>query len=603
MSSRYQFKTIEELYSAIDLWISDQDSAIKTYGHINTWYVNNRINIISVQNIYELKKKEQIAFQFFINKKFRESEIIYKEIIDQKGLKEISFKNFAFLCGMRGDKLGIEKNIKKALEINPNYFEGYIILGNIYKERNDFKEVILCYEQALKIKPNSYQTLNNLGNIYKSQGFLEQAISSYKKALKIKPGIFTTLINLGEAYTQLAEIKKAIKFLKLAIKQNPQSEFGFFYLANAYKKKNDFNSAILNYKKALSINSNLIEALSNLALTFSEKGEHTKSLSSYQDALKIDPNNKEINKNIGMEYLLLGDFKKGWIKYEYRKIKKQFNPDSKRLTSFDQLNFKEPLLIVSEQGLGDTVQFMRYIPHIMKNGLKIVFAVEEKLHKLIITSKIHPNPINQNSARLFYEHRWLPLLSLPKLLGITEKSPIITKPYISSSKELIQKWKIIFQKEKQPIVGLNWQGNPNVEKDGVKGRSMKLEELSKLSKGNFKFLSLQKGYGSEQLNKCSFRKDFVSFQPTVDETWDFLETLAIIINCDLVITTDTCVAHLSGAVGKKTFLLLHSSSDWRWGYKTDKSFWYPSLYLYRQEFKNSWQEVVERLSCDLEKLF
>ena len=185
----------------------------------------------------------------------------------------------------------------------------------------------------------------------------------------------------------------------------------------------------------------------------------------------------------------------------------------------------------------------------------------------------------------------MPLLSLPKILNVSNSLPIITKPFIKTSKDLVVRWRLIFDKEKKAIIGINWQGNPNVDKEGVKGRSMKLEEFASIKKNTFKFLSLQKGYGSEQLPVYSFKDNFVSFQDIVNQTWDSLETVAIIENCDLIITTDTCVAHLAGAIGKKTFLLLHSCSDWRWGIDSENTFWYPSIKLFRQKIKNKWSQA------------
>ena len=147
-------------------------------------------------------------------------------------------------------------------------------------------------------------------------------------------------------------------------------------------------------------------------------------------------------------------------------------------------------------------------------------------------------------------------------------------------------------------MGINWQGNPSIEKDTLKDRSIPLEMFYSIIKSNnISFLSLQKGFGSEQLDNCSFKDKFVSCQDEINKIWDFNETAAIIENCDLIITSDTAIAHLAGGLGKKTFLLLQNIPDWRWGLKGEKTFWYPSVKLFRQEsINNNWVEVVNKIS-------
>ena len=170
-----------------------------------------------------------------------------------------------------------------------------------------------------------------------------------------------------------------------------------------------------------------------------------------------------------------------------------------------------------------------------------------------------------------------------------------------SKNELNKKWKKILSKEKRPIVGINWQGNPTVEKDNLIGRSLPLETFSTIARNNnCKFLSLQKGFGSEQLDHCSFKNKFVECQPQIDTTWDFLENTSIIDNCDLIITSDTSIAHLAGGMGKPTWLLLHHMPDWRWGMEGSSTFWYPSMRLFRQKERHNWQEVMERVSSALQ---
>ncbi|MDP6171909.1 MAG: hypothetical protein QF702_07110, partial [Prochlorococcaceae cyanobacterium ETNP2_MAG_10] len=194
---------------------------------------------------------------------------------------------------------------------------------------------------------------------------------------------------------------------------------------------------------------------------------------------------------------------------------------------------------------------------------------------------------------------WSPLLSVPRYLDVSPDNPIITEPYIKTTEELITKWKDILSVEQRPIIGINWQGSHTSTV-----RSFPLETFAPIAQySNASLLSLQKGSGSEQLDNCSFQDRFVGSQEQINNTWDFLETAAIIANCDLVITSDTSVAHLAGGMGKTTWLLLKKVPDWRWGLKGDTSFWYPSMRLFRQKERGDWDAVIQRVTAAINKEF
>jgi ADP-heptose:LPS heptosyltransferase len=247
---------------------------------------------------------------------------------------------------------------------------------------------------------------------------------------------------------------------------------------------------------------------------------------------------------------------------------------------------------------------MRYALTLRDRGRTVSLCAPEKLHTLIQASGIDTSPLTPAQANQANECQWIPLLSVPRHLEVSPENPIITEPYIKTTDELTTKWKGILANEKQPIIGINWQGNPSHEKTNSKGRSLPLETFASIAaKTNGSLLSLQKGFGSEQLETCSFRDHFVSCQDQINETWDFLETAAIIANCDLVITSDTSVAHLAGGMGKTTWLLLKTVPEWRWGLEGENTFWYSSMHLFRQKERGNWDEVMERVAEALQKEF
>jgi hypothetical protein len=247
---------------------------------------------------------------------------------------------------------------------------------------------------------------------------------------------------------------------------------------------------------------------------------------------------------------------------------------------------------------------MRYLSILKNQGIALSLCAQEPLHRLIKVSGIDVILTTPEEGNQISQGYWVPLLSIPKYLNVAPDNPIIVEPYIKSTSELCEKWHCLLSAEHRPIIGINWQGNLSHEKTNLIGRSFHLETFAPVcTKTNGTLVSLQKGFGSEQLNSCSFKDRFVSFQDKVNETWDFLETAALIANCDLVITNDTSVAHLAGGMGKSTWLLLKKIPEWRWGLEGDTTFWYPSMLLFRQDEPGNWNEVMQRVAEKLQRNF
>ena len=259
------------------------------------------------------------------------------------------------------------------------------------------------------------------------------------------------------------------------------------------------------------------------------------------------------------------------------------------------------MLLVTEQGLGDTLQFMRYAAAFKDQGFDVSICAQPKLHTLIQVSGISEHPLSPYEASQVKEGYWLPLLSAPRYLAINNSDAVLNAPYIKTNAELFSRWKRLLSKENKLIIGINWQGNPETEKMTLQGRSLPLEAFYYITSNHeISLVSLQKGFGSEQLEQCNFKNKFVTCQSQVNDTWDFLETAAIIANCDLIITNDTAVGHLAGGLGKPTWLLLHKVPDWRWGLKGDTTIWYPSMRLFRQSKHGDWNKVMKRVNDSLQ---
>jgi Flp pilus assembly protein TadD len=480
---------------------------------------------------------EQQAQSWIKQGNFEAAETIYQKLIATGNQNPITYSNLAAICHLSGRTTEMIALLRQALALKPDFPEALSNLGIALQEQGDLEGAITSYQEALRYKPDSAEALSNLGTLLKDQGNLEGAIECFDKALSAKP-------DYAEAH---------------------------------------FNRA------------NVLEEL----------GDVDGATTAYETALLQKENYPEAHKNFSMLLLLKGDYQQGWQRYEWRfnspkdpsplHAKPKAAPwDGKHLLPNDKL------LIVSEQGFGDMLQFMRYALPLKQQGVAVSLCAQPKLHGLIQASGIDDHPITPEQANAVADGYWIPLLSLPKYLGVTPSNPIVTEPYLNTSDQLVSQWRDILATERRPIIGINWQGNPEHEKTNSLGRSLPLEAFGPLADiPAISLLSLQKGYGSEQWERCSFKDRFVSCQKLVNETWDFLETAAIIVHCDLVITSDTAVAHLAAGLGKPTWLLLKSIPEWRWGLKGETSFWYPSMRLFRQRERGNWNEVLERVALEL----
>ena len=585
---------------------------------------------------------ENQANALFGKGKIGEAEEIYRRIVLSGEASHNVYLKLAIISGKRGDVdemieflnlgLSIESNcpeshfllgtalkvkdkinhaidsFEKAIELNPKYPQAYFNLGNCQMHKGDFNKAIDLYHKAISINSKYPQAYFNMAKALIQKGDLEQAIDSYDRALLLDPSYIEALINLGTALIDYGDLKSAINTFNKALKIDSKSFLAYNNLGTALLENGDTIDAICSIKKAIIINSKYAEAYFNLGNAFHEKGEFFNSVRAYKMSLYIRPDYPSATFSLSLVELLLGDYDSGLKNFESRFMAKGFAvphviPDLGKWDG-EVLSNDGKLIVVSEQGLGDTIQFMRYVKYLRDQKVKVVFCAQEALHGIIKSSKIDPSPVTPEEGRLLDEGKWISLLSLPKYLNVRPSNPLLNKPYIYTYNYLIEKWKNILSNHNKPIIGINWQGNPLTEKRTLKGRSMPLELFSMLdSENKVSFLSLQKGFGLFQLDSCSFRNKFVDSQEDINNNWDFLETSAIIANCKLIITTDTVIAHLAGGMGKETWLLLNNTPDWRWGINQINTFWYPSVRLFRQQQEGNWKEVVENISKQLRDRF
>ena len=361
---------------------------------------------------------------------------------------------------------------------------------------------------------------------------------------------------------------------------------------------------------ALALHPQIANGHTNLGLLAHLSRELDQAEQAYRLSLAQTPNDTLASVNLAGVLLAQGGSKtkEGWRCYQQR-LQGPAQLFTKPLSQAPQWQgrpLQGPLLLVHEQGLGDSFQFIRLANALQRQGLRCWFQGPDKLHGLLLQSGLVERCLNCEETVPSEVAAWVPLLSLPHLLGGTlpPQGPTPAEDaYFQVDPELAQHWRAALGPKRGLRVALHWQGNPEHEFALSRGRSLPLQALEPLASLNgIQWLSLQKGPGSEQMNQGAFSSCWHPQQAVVSDTWDFQHTAAILKNCDLLISSDSGLAHLAGGLGVPVWLLLSWLPEWRWGLQGQKSGWYANHRLYRQSQEGDWTTVTNALAHDLTEL-
>ncbi len=448
------------------------------------------------------------------------------------------------------------------LELQPEALEIYNILGNILISQNQLESAIYCYEQAINLAPNSPINYHNLGLIFERQGRIDQAITCYQKALAIEPKFAMTYYNLGIIFQKQDQLDQAISYYQQSLQLDP-------------------NNALLH---------------NNLGLALEDRGEFKEALECYSRAIELNPNFGNAHLNRGLILIRCGDFEHGFAEAEWRMGLGGENPP---------LSFPQPLwdgsdlagstiLLHAEYGFGDTIQFIRYAEKVQACGGKVVVLCPPPLARLLSTcAGINQLVVTETELPRFDVH--LPLMSLPYIFKTTLETIPCSIPYLSPPTSVNCQ---LEPKTNQLKIGIVWAGNPHHPKDRSRSCSLtQFQDLLQIS--GITFYSLQKG--PRALDLAQLPSEIV-IQDLNSELGDFADTAAIISQLDLVITVDTAVAHLTGAIGKPVWVLISYVPDNRWLLERSDTPWYPSMRLFRQPNLGDWAGVFTQVTQQLQNL-
>jgi Flp pilus assembly protein TadD len=458
-----------------------------------------------------------------------------------------------------------------------------------------FAEAEATYRQILAVNPNEANALNLLGSLAAQLGRYDEALDLMNKAVTLGPSHAQFHANIGAVYQKLNRYEEAIKSLRTAVALNPNLPAAHQNIGNAWLSVSDLKNAEIAFQKAIALVPRWDAAHNDLGRVYRHLGKLNQAESQFKLACTINPNYAEANWNLSLLDLLRGNFESGWRGFEWRAKCPGVALRRELLEprwSGEDIGGKT-ILLHAEQGFGDTFQFIRYAPLVAQRGAKVIVESQPDLVNVLKSVPGITEIIPFGEPHPPYDVH-IPLMSLPLLFGTTLESIPANIPYITARPDRVSDWSIRLGATDRRRVGLAWFGRSTHADD--RRRSILLELFAPFADiKSAEFVSLQTAPASSIPSGLNLH-DFSA------ELRDFQDTAALIANLDLIISVDTSVAHLAGAMNKPVWLLLPFIPDWRWLLDRNDTPWYPSMKLYRQMSIGDWGRVIAKIADALEDL-
>ena len=463
------------------------------------------------------------------------------------------------ICIRLREKKSALKAINKYLEIDKNSPIAWMNKGNLLFELKNYYEALDCFKCSLNLNSKTSIVYSNQANCLLALNRYEDAIESCDAAISLDPQNRDGWMNKANALFKIDQLEEAEVNARTAIAVSPNTPEPWINLGRILNGKNLDSEAISCYENALSIKPNFSQSLINLGFSYSRLGKTELAIKAYESAAQNNPTlSSGALWNTGLIYLASGKFLKGWELYESRWGMDEFqlqkiNTSSPRLRDLNLIEGKK-ILVYAEQGLGDSIQFCRYLKDLENLGAEVIFLVQKPLLKLFQNLSGVSKLTTIESILPAHDFQ-IPLLSLPGIFKTTLSTIPLSKAYLTAEQSRIEYWKKKFFRESYFNIGISWQGSHGTEID--RGRSFNVSLFESISQlPNVRLISLQKGYGSEQLQNLPNGMNVLELGDELDADGAFLDTAAVIKNLDLVISSDTAIAHLAGALGVKTWVAL-----------------------------------------------
>jgi tetratricopeptide (TPR) repeat protein len=532
------------------------------------------------------------ALQFQQNRQFPQAEAAYRQILASHPDHPDALHLLGLLAvDCKRDDIAVDL-IQRARARAPGNAFYHQSLGGIYLRLRRYNEALPCFQQVIALKPQHAEAHCGLGICLQETGRLDEAIACHRRALEIQPNFAAAYSNLAGALSGKGMWDESAAACHQALALDPRELNACRVLALGSQSRIRFEDAIHWYRRALELGPNDPDMHSSLGTALQQVGQFDEALACYRRALAINPNHGSAHFNLSLLLLLLGDYGQGWREYEWRWHCREYQ-------AFKQ-TFRQPawdgsdlagrtLLVHTEQGFGDAIQFIRYAPMIVQRGGTVIIGCREPgLMRLLSQAP--------GVSQCFGPGQPLPrfdfhcaLMSLAHLLGTTLETIPPGRGYLTANAEEASRWsQKISAAPARLKVGLVWASG-----QAIHGKSVALSALAPLAAvAGVRFFSLQKGPAASEAKNPPPGMEIVDW---TDELGDFADTAALVANLDLVISVDTAVTHLAGALGKPVWTLLRRVPDWSWLLDRPDSLWYPTMRLFRQPTRGDWTSVIARV--------
>ena len=489
-----------------------------------------------------------------------------------------------------GDALA---SFDKVIALKPDYAEAHNNRGIVLRDLQRFADALASYDKAVALKQDYAEAYNNRGIVLKDLERIADALASFDTAIALKPDYAEAYNNRGNMLKDLKRLPDALADFNTAIRLKPDYAGAYYNRGIVLHDLKRLDEAVANFDRAIALRPDYAEAHNNRGRALQDLKRLDDAIASFDKTIALTPEYAEAYTNQSLCFLQMGRFEQGWRLYEWRK--KLEEPFGNRLFSaplwLGQEDLADKILFVHwEQGFGDTIQFCRYGKLLKARGVKkVVLSVQEPLYQLLKQLSPDVEIINHDEVPAAFD-RHCPLMSLPLALGTTLQTIPSEPRYIFADERLRTAWNARLPPRAKPRIGIVWRGGAKHRNDH--NRSIDLPALAPLFSAEADWISLQKELGD---GDAPLLKELRHIVPCGEELKDFSDTAAVIDLLDLVITVDTSVAHLAGAMGRQVWILLPYNSDWRWLLDRDDTPWYPTARLFRQDGTRSWDNVIVRV--------
>ncbi|MCC6395585.1 MAG: tetratricopeptide repeat protein [Bacteroidetes bacterium] len=528
-----------------------------------------------------------------------EAQALYAEILAHEPDHVDALHLLGVIAYQRHSLSEAERYFRRAIEVAPEYAAALSNLGLLLLEHGRWSEAIDCFQASLRVRPDQPGVWSNLGMALVRSGDFAGGATACRTALDYDPASADAHCNLGNALRGMGNPTEALRALEKAVALRPAFAEALNSLGNALADTGMLAAAICAYQRAHECKPEYVSPLNNLAKLHREAGDLEEAERLYRQALARDPHSAEAHWGLSFIHLLNGDWEQGWEEYEWR----WQLPDPPDRRTFDTPVWDgtppggRKLLVHCEQGLGDAIQFIRYAPLLGAQGAHVLVEAPAALAGLFRTLQGIEKVIPRGEPWPVHDAH-CSVLSLPRLARTRPDNVPAAVPYLSVPETLASFWKANLEQDPRGTrIGLAWFGSRTHDND--RKRSLSLDALKPLlaMKGAV-FYNLHQ----ERLDPRLLPETGAPFVDHSEDFQDVLATAGLLSQLDLVITVDTMVAHLAGALGKPVWVLLPFAPDWRWMLGRDDSPWYPEMRLFRQSHPGDWDGVIERVVRELSGL-